>query len=165
MTKIRCFVLMGGIWGLDGSLFSRGMVNLSNRINKLKYVTCSAHYWSSIYDIERRIKMLPSGCKTCVVGYSGGGSRLTWIDHDLDLAIGYDPSPASEVRSVHLFRRVLCYYNILPTYLLGFRLGGGLYQGNNVETTTVAMNHLKVQYAEELHVKTLNAIAGLEAEA
>lgn len=162
MTKVRCFILMGGMAGPDGSAFSRGMVSLSQRINAIDGVMCSHHYWSSWSAVENQIKKLPKDLKTAVVGYSGGGSRLTWMNTEIDLAVGYDPSPTYQVWGVKNYERALCYHNTQVNYLLGFRLGGGQYRGANVETTEINMNHLAVQFAEELHLKTLAAIERLK---
>lgn len=158
---IRCFVLMGGLVGLDGTVFSRGMAALSNRLNQLKDTKSTYHYWSSYRSVERAINALPEGTKTAVIGFSGGGSRLTFISAKADLAVGYDPSPAGEIRGVRNYQRVLCYYNVAPNYLALIRLGGGLYVGVNVEVTRIQNDHWKVQYMEELHVKTMNAVRGL----
>jgi hypothetical protein len=161
MTKVRVFVLLGGLVGPDGSLFSRGMIDLARRINQFPNTECTYHYWTSYKSVQAKLKALPEETITAVVGYSGGGSRLSWISAPVDLGVGYDPSPASEIYSVKNYNRVLCYHNQLPNYLFGFRLGGGFYLGKHVEVTEISMNHMMVQYAEELHARTLKAISSV----
>jgi hypothetical protein len=158
MNKVRSYVLMGGMWGFDGTVFSRGMVALSQRLNTIEGVESSHHYWYSWKKVEVEILKLSRDIRSAVIGFSGGGSRLTYMDAPIDLAVGYDPSPSYEIHGVRNFKRAICYHNTLQNYLLGFRLGGGIYAGVNVELVDIAMNHLAVQYAENLHLKTIEAI-------
>lgn len=164
MPHVRCYVLMGGMWGFDGSAFSRGMAALSARLNAIDQVVSTYHYWSSWPAVEQQIRKLSTELRTAVIGYSGGGSRLTYMKTPIDMCIGYDPSPAHEVKTVHNFTKAICYHNRQISWFMGIPLGGGQYEGGNVTTYHIDEHHLKVQFDESLHQKTLAAIEQLRKE-
>ena len=160
---IHVFVLLGGLFGLDGWADSRGMVTLADRIGKIPNVKVVTYGWSSYQTVIEDIKKISTKDKIVLVGYSGGGSRITWIANmvkkPIELLIAYDPSPAFQ--TLHLPDRVkkaVCYYNTSPM-MLG--LGGGRLTGKHVETIRVSEQHLSVQSDESLHKITIARIKEL----
>ena len=161
----RVYVLLGGMVGPDGSLVSRGMTALADRISQLPDVICSKHYWSSYWSVVTSINQLPHDVTVALVGYSGGGSRATWITdyvypRAIALVVGYDPSPIS---SMGKFGRnvdcSICYRNATANL---FGLGGGIFSGAaKTGTITINIPHLAVQFNEALHARTLEAIENL----
>jgi hypothetical protein len=83
--------------------------------------------------------------KIVLIGYSGGGSRATWIANEIfprriDLLVAYDPSPAWQMRKLPPSGgKAICYRNTRP---LMFGLGGGALGGGYVETHTLAQQAL-----------------------
>jgi hypothetical protein len=98
-----------------------------------------------------------------VIGYSGGGSRATWLaDGELiiiDLMVLYDPSPSWQMKPVKdNVKRAICYHNTNPMF---GRLGGGLLRGPHVEVGDIAECHLDVEKDLALHARTIAAVKEL----
>jgi hypothetical protein len=156
-------ILLGGLFGPDGLLpgMNTGMYGLRDMLAKLPGVTTSIYTWDRWQDCEKALIYSPNGIKRVVIGYSGGGSRATYIRHaEIDLLIGYDPSPANQVQQIRgNVHRALCYYNEAPWM---FGLGGGRYFGiNNIAITTIRQWHMAVQYNQGLHAITEMAVRAL----
>lgn len=159
----KVYVLMGGLVGWDGPLTSCGLYPLAREIAKLPDTEVKTYLWSSWPSVMEDIRKQPAGDKSIIVGFSGGGSRATWIAHrpglSVDLIIGYDPSPKWQIEPFgHNVKKAICYYNRMPL-MLG--LGGGRFSGPQVETVEVAKQHLLVQFDQSLHARTLKAISEL----
>jgi hypothetical protein len=98
-----------------------------------------------------------------VVGYSGGGSRATWLANSvlhkpIDLMVTYDPSPSWQMQNLPPnVKKAITYQNQVPF----FSLGGGVLTGPNVTRLLIAEQHLVVQFDERLHRITLQAIEEL----
>jgi hypothetical protein len=167
----RIYVIRGGFIGPDGYLFSGGMDALAARIRLLPDVECDVWNWSSWTRIHDDL-LADDSAKRVLVGYSGGGSRATWIaDYNprpsLDLVVGYDPSPWYQTcanrqgRPFHLqgnVKKALCYYNTSPRWGM---VGGGKFLGPQVTYYKLNQSHMMVQFNEQLHQMTLAAIAAL----
>lgn len=160
----RVYVLLGGMVGVDGSLFSRGMADLAVRIARIPDVICTTHYWTSYWNVVTRIKKDTRSTNNILVGYSGGGSRATWVTRYvfprvIDLVVGYDPSPISSMLPFRgNVKEAICYSNKYTS----FGLGAGRFMGiDNMKIITLNETHLAVQYDEMLHSQTLVAIAGI----
>jgi hypothetical protein len=99
-----------------------------------------------------------------VVGYSGGGSRATWLANsvlhkDIDLIVTYDPSPKWQMQNLPPnVKKAITFENQVPFI---FGLGGGELTGPNVKHYLIQEEHLLVQFDERLHKITLDAIEEL----
>ena len=167
--SIRCFMLLGGMTGSAWEAYipgiNTGMLGLRDQIVAMG-VPVTVYPWGEFAQADADIgKLNLGGARTliAVVGYSGGGSRATYLGSQIDLLVGYDPSPASQIDALGPnVARAICYYNTAPFF---FGLGGGKYtrkSGTTVLTTiTVAEQHLAIQYDQSLHAQTIAAIRGL----
>jgi pimeloyl-ACP methyl ester carboxylesterase len=60
---------------------------------------------------------LPKDDLVIVIGYSGGGSRATWLANlpakpKIDLMVLYDPSPTWQMKAIYAnVKKALCYRN------------------------------------------------------
>ena len=166
---IEVFQLLGGIsesgWDAYFLGINTGFLALGDRIKALPDVTLHTYTWGNYpkasQDMKKAIKL---GHKVAGVGYSGGGSRLTWIAADttikIDLLIAYDPSPSWQmIKLGPNVAKAICYHNTAP-FMLG--LGGGVMVGKQVETINIAEQHLAVQYDQSLHTRTLAEIQRLQ---
>jgi hypothetical protein len=152
---MHTFVLMGQ----GGRLSSFGMISLHSRIPG----SSSIHSWNDPR-VLKLIKDYPG--KIAVVGYSLGANQLGWIsDHcgkEIELGVAYDPSRYSPLvkngyQRAPKFKKLLCYYNEGAMFF-----GGSYYKGSNVELVKVNNFHLGIQFMEDLHKKTLEAIKEVE---
>jgi hypothetical protein len=147
------------------------MDQLANQIKvAVPNVDVELHFWNDYTNVVQSIQYdkVPNK-KFVLVGYSGGGSRSTWVANlihgkVIDLMVTYDASPRWQMQFVHAnVKKVLQYYNARPM-MLG--LGGGVVTPTS-ETTinekiTIKQQHLAVQFNQELHNKTIAAIKELE---
>jgi len=153
------YVLMGGLVGPDGIIDSVGMTQLSHRLQK--YGVVRELFWSDFDMVEGEIRALPPEHTIILIGYSGGGSRATWVakavyPRKIKLLVAYDPSPAWQMVPLRdNVEKALSYHNSAP---LMFGLGGGRLVGRQVEIIEVAQQHLAVQFNEQLHVRTIEAV-------
>ena len=159
---MRAFVLLGGVFGPDGWLVSRGMIGLASQIQNLGIKT-TIHTWNDYGLVVHLAEVVPSHEKLILVGYSGGGSHATWavnaIARHTDLLVAYDPSPAFQcIRLPIRVNKAICFHNS-ASFMFG--LGGGRLTGDHVTTYPIAQQHLAVQYNERLHAITLAAIKEL----
>jgi len=159
---MRCFVLLGGLFGPDGWLVSRGMIGLASQIQALGIKT-SIHPWNDYGLVVHLAEVVPVSEKLILVGYSGGGAHATWaanaIARHTDLLVAYDPSPSYQVIRLPIrVNKAICFYNS-ASFMFG--LGGGRLTGDHVKLYPIAQQHLAVQYNEELHKITLAAIKEL----
>jgi hypothetical protein len=163
VKNVRVFVLLGGLIGIDGVLTSAGMFGLASQIRALG-ATVSTHLWSNWPDVRQLIEGLPLSTRVVLVGYSGGGSRATYVARavmrPIDLVVAYDPSPAWQMRPLPTtVLRAVCYHNNLP---LMFGLGGGHLTGaHTLVTQEISEPHLLVQVDQRLHSQTLAEISRL----
>ena len=142
-------ILLGGLWGWDGYVTSRGMLGLQAQL-QVSGFEVEAFTWDNYKQANAPI----------VIGYSGGGSRATWLKFPIELMILYDPSPSWQMEPIGTnVKKVICYQNTSPM-MLG--LGGGVAIGPQVETIMVSEQHLLIQYDQSLHNRTLHAIAAME---
>lgn len=159
----RVYILLGGLWGPDGAINSRGMLGLADELRQgFEKSFVETYYWSDYESVITDIKRHP-GDKIILIGYSGGGSRATWVANrifqTIDLVITYDPSPNWQMIDLpRTVNKAINYYNTTP---LMFGLGGGKLVGRQVETFTISQQHLLVQYNKELHKRTISEIVKL----
>lgn len=161
--KAKVFVLLGGLVGPDGYVMNPGLYSLASRIAKLSNdIQVSTHVWSDWQKVAKEITQTKLPTKVILVGFSGGGSRSTYIQNNvamapIDLIIGYDPSPVWQCLPIRMnVKRAICYHNNMP---LMFGLGGGKFVGPQVETVEFSQQHMLVQFNESLHQRTLREIA------
>lgn len=164
MKNSHVYMLLGGMTGtaLDYP-FTLGMFGLQGQLVTAGFPVAT-YYWGQYAVAARDIAALKSaGGYAIVIGYSGGASRATWMDVPIDLLIGYDPSPAGQVKALSAkVGKAYCYYNAHPMMWwpgVG-TIGGGSYVGPQV--TTVDINsgrgefHLAVQGDQSLHAMTVS---------
>jgi hypothetical protein len=78
------YVLLGGVVGRDGYLDSRWMLVLAARIAQIPHTVVESYTWADWVSAANSIWALPSeNTKVVVVGYSGGGSRATWLANSI----------------------------------------------------------------------------------
>jgi hypothetical protein len=159
------YVLLGGMVGVDGYVDSNGMLLLAGRIATIPNTWVETYPWGDWVTAANRIWARPSkDTRVAVVGYSGGGSRASWLANSIlhkpiDLIVTYDPSPKWQMQNLPPnVKKAITYENDTPFV---FGLGGGQLTGPNVERFQVAEEHLVVQFDERLHKITLQAIEDL----
>jgi hypothetical protein len=141
------YVLLGGVVGRDGYLDSHWMLVLAARIAQIPHTVVESYTWADWVSAANSIWALPSkNTKVVVVGYSGGGSRATWLANSEMLNLPPNVNMA------------ITFQNQTPHF---FGLGGGVLTGPNVDRFLIAEEHLAVQFDERLHQITLQAIQKL----
>lgn len=169
---VRVFNLLGGMFGADGWADSRGMIVLADRLAKLPNVRSVDNYsWYDWQQAASDIMTAPTSDKKAVIGYSGGGSRATWlansIKNPIDLMVLYDPSLAREMQPIGSnVRHGVCYHNNNPGMWLPFYgpLGGGVLSGlagTVIETIEISEFHMLVQMDQKLHDTTVKFVEAL----
>jgi pimeloyl-ACP methyl ester carboxylesterase len=163
---VKVHLLLGGLFGWDGYVTSAGMLGLAKQLQP--YATVSTYTWG---DWERALQnvCLDYQHRVVVIGYSGGGSRATWLALDtkeprIDLMVLYDPSPKWQMRPIRTnVGHAICYYNTNPRMPSPYgMLGGGQLTGSaHIETITISEQHLLVQADQTLHEKTVAAVKKL----
>jgi hypothetical protein len=160
------YLLLGGFFGQDGLIpgMNAGMYNLRSQLEKLPDVKVKTFTWDQYQQAADEISGQISRDKTVVIGYSGGGSRATYLANTsqfpiIDLMILYDPSPKWQMEYVGKnVKRAICYQNTMPLF---FNLGGGVLKGTNVETHLISEQHIFVQADQKLHEMTIDAVKNL----
>jgi len=158
------YLLLGGFVGPDGPLTSAGMYQLAGMLEKIPGAVVKTYVWSAFEEAARDIGAQPKDHLITVVGYSGGGSRATWLANlparpRIDLMVLYDPSPTWQMKSVgENVKRAISYHNTAP-YFLG--LGGGVLKGPHVTQIDIAENHMVVQADQGLHARTVAEVKKL----
>jgi hypothetical protein len=160
MAKKHIYLLLGGFYGTDGWVTSAGMFGLRSSLAALPNVEVTTYDWSSFKKVVNDIALLPKDDIVIVIGYSGGGTRATWLANlpskpKIDLMILYDPSPSWQMKVIGPnVKRALCYHNVIPLF---FGLGGGALVGNNtvIETVDIFEHHMLVQTDSTLHQRTI----------
>jgi len=155
----RIYILLGGFFGPDGWVTSAGFLGLANQLKPLGLVKTYTwdRYSEPIYDHPE-----DTPDKIIVIGYSGGGSRATWLANDrtkprIDLMVLYDPSPRWQMKGLEGTNVKSCwqYVNSSPMF---FGLGGGRTTGPMVKTRNIAQQHALVQSNQTLHDVTIALI-------
>ena len=169
---MRVYLLMGGLFSIDGYVTSPGMLQLKGMVqNSIPGAVFNWYLWGDFLKCCGDI-MGHQDDKIVLIGYSGGGHKATWIANGyygdpqhrlakpkIDLMVLYDPSPTWSMMPVgNNVKKAVCYENRNPWM---FGLGGGVLQGPNVETMPISMQHLAVQASGRLHDHTLALIKEL----
>jgi pimeloyl-ACP methyl ester carboxylesterase len=145
-------LLLGGLWGPDGWVDSRGMLALRDRLPECQF---DVFQWNDWVRAARELND-----DAIIIGYSGGGSRATWLAEEtrktIALMVLYDPSPRWQLKRIGTnVEKTICYWNTHPE--MG-GLGGGKATGHNVSIYEYSEQHLAVQYDEHLHALTTEYI-------
>jgi pimeloyl-ACP methyl ester carboxylesterase len=157
---IDVFILLGGLTGGQGEqLVNVGMRALALQLQQIPGMRVTQYPWGEY----ERVALNHHYDSVVVIGYSGGGSRATWLadEHPLtiDLMVLYDPSPAWQMKPLKdNVKRAICYHNTNPMF---GRLGGGILRGPHVETIDIAEFHLTVETNPILHARTIAAVKEL----
>ncbi len=176
VTGTQVYLLLGGLVGTDGTVTSAGMFHLADMLRTLPDTTVTTYNWSSWPDAYRAILANQGKAKIVVIGYSGGGSRATWLANmptkpQIDLMVSYDPSPRWQMKPIGAnVKKALCYHNTQPMmYMPGIgSLGGGELVARApgkgdaaIENLDIAEQHFLVQVDQSLHQRTLEAVRTL----
>jgi len=160
---MKIYILLGGFFGPDGWVTSAGFLGLASQLKP--FGTVKTYTWDRYLDALGDIRKLPFNEKVVVAGYSGGGSRATWLANDgkavpIDLMVLYDPSPPWQMKNLAgtAVKKCIQYHNTSPFF---FGLGGGRTVGPQVTTVDIAENHMLVQGDQGLHKQTIDAIKAL----
>ncbi len=157
----RIFIMRGGVIGIDGPLTSPGMDALGREITARTGLTPRLFNWNEWEGVADRIALIPAIDQIILIGYSGGGSRATFVCNRLapkriDLLILYDPSPWWQMEPVTTnVSKAICFHNQNPALLT---FGGGHLKGPNVVEIQISEQHLFVQSDERLHDVTIKSI-------
>jgi pimeloyl-ACP methyl ester carboxylesterase len=152
----HAFILLGGFWGPDGWATSVGMLGLREMLKTI--VPVSVYTWNQYEKAAQEVLGLQDKSKIILLGYSGGGSRATWLANlpthpRIDLMVLYDPSPSWQMEPIsENVKKAISYHNTAPFF---FGLGGGVLIGRQVETVNIAENHMLVQSDVSLHQRTV----------
>lgn len=161
-NKNHVYILLGGMRSWDAVITSAGMYGLkSELLTAFPNISVMTYPWSSYSKAANEIHSLPKDDVAIVIGYSGGGSRATWLANmafypKIDLMVLYDPSPKWQMKSIPVnVKHCVCYHN-LRGFVLG--LGGGVCRGVRIETVDINESHLAVQVDERLHQRTIEEV-------
>jgi pimeloyl-ACP methyl ester carboxylesterase len=163
---MKIFILLGGFVGPDGWVTSAGMLGLKAQLQAaFPQAEVSATTWDRYNDTYIAIRSIPAEEKVALIGYSGGGSRATWLANivprvTIDLMVLYDPSPSWQMKDINgtKVKKCLQYYNTTPLF---FGLGSGKADGPQVTTVNISMQHILVQTSQSLHKRTIEAIKAI----
>jgi pimeloyl-ACP methyl ester carboxylesterase len=179
ITTAQVFLLLGGLVGADGTVTSAGMFHLASMLRALPDTTVTTYNWNNWPDAYRAILANQGKAKIVVIGYSGGGSRATWLANmpsrpQIDLMVHYDPSPRWQMKPIGTnVKKALCYHNTQPLmWVPGIgSLGGGELVASAaatdvlatpaIETVDIAEQHFLVQVDQSLHQRTVDAVRSL----
>jgi hypothetical protein len=169
MKSVHCFILDGGLIGGTAELsVNEGMGSLAIQLHALgPRVNVTTYPWGQY---ERIAVEHPNKLDDAlvVIGYSGGGSRATYLaaEHPgliIDLMVLYDPSPAWQMKRIGTnVCDAICYHNTNPMF---GNLGGGVLLGvpsiSKITTIDISEEHLFVQNDQSLHARTVAAVKAL----
>jgi hypothetical protein len=155
-APVKVYVL----YGQFGATFSPGMTNLAERLRALSpRLEVATYDWSDYAAVVSDIRNQPKGTRFVIVGYSLGANATTWISSNvqsvqIDLIVAYDPSVLSIVTPAGSnVRRAILYHNNSPE-----SLGHARITGPTVEVHESTTSHLAVQFSEQLHAVTFDAV-------
>ena len=179
ISTVQVYLLLGGLVGTDGIVTSAGMFHLANMLRELPDTTVTTYNWNNWPDAYRAILANQGKAKIVVIGYSGGGSRATWLANmpskpQIDLMVHYDPSPRWQMKPIGTnVKKALCYHNTSPLMWVPSigSLGGGELVASAaanevlatpaIETVDIAEQHFLVQVDQSLHQRTVDAVRSL----
>ena len=180
VRSVQVYLLLGGLVGSDGSVTSAGMFQLAKMLRALPGTKVRTYTWEKWAEAYKAILANEGKAKIVVIGYSGGGSRATWLANmpskpQIDLMVNYDPSPKWQMKSIGSnVKKALCFHNTKPMmWMPGVgALGGGQLVGNapgfsdrsghgRIESINIAEQHMLVQVDQSLHERTVKAVEAL----
>jgi pimeloyl-ACP methyl ester carboxylesterase len=180
VKSMQVYLLLGGLVGSDGSVTSAGMFQLAKMLRALPGTKVKTYTWEKWAEAYKAILANEGKAKIVVIGYSGGGSRATWLANmpskpQIDLMVNYDPSPKWQMKSIGSnVKKALCFHNTKPMmWMPGVgALGGGQLVGNapgfsdrsghgRIESINIAEQHMLVQVDQSLHERTVKAVEAL----
>jgi hypothetical protein len=180
VKSVQVYLLLGGLIGSDGSVTSAGMFQLARMLRALPDTEVRTYTWDKWAEAYKTILANEGKAKIVVIGYSGGGSRATWLANmpskpQIDLMVNYDPSPKWQMKSIGSnVKRALCFHNTKPMmWMPGVgALGGGQLVGNApgfggrsghgpIEIVNISEQHMLVQVDQSLHERTVKAVGAL----
>jgi pimeloyl-ACP methyl ester carboxylesterase len=180
VKSVQVYLLLGGLVGSDGPVTSAGMLQLAKMLRALPDTEVRTYTWDKWAEAYKSILANEGKAKIVVVGYSGGGSRATWLANmsskpQIDLMVNYDPSPKWQMKPIGSnVKKALCFHNSKPMmWMPGVGdLGGGQLVGNApgfggrpghgpIEIINIAEQHMLVQVDQSLHERTVKAVGAL----
>ncbi len=147
------------IYGQGGAVTSMGMRSLASRLATIPGLTVTTHKWKYPNVVVNDIRRQRATERIILIGYSLGANATTWISsavrpRTIDLAVAYDPSVYSYLRSVGTnVRRFILYHNNGRS-----RFGHAYIEGKQVETIEINEGHLSVDFDQRLHARTIEAV-------
>jgi len=160
-------ILLGGLMGFDGWIpfVNSGLWNLKDELDTLPGVSTSVFAWNDWQTAGAAIEARNRNIKQAIVGYSGGGSRATWLTNQfyrvpINSLVLWDPSPAWQMQPIkENVRGALCFHNQNPMF---FGYGGGKLTGAApIYTHEISQWHMAVQYSAQLHAWTVETVRNL----
>lgn len=159
------------LYGQYGYIFSAGMHNFGQSLDKSKY---NVTYWE--YGQHRdAVKVInASQLKNAVIGMSLGANACAWIANDktltrpLDLIVGYDPTVNGPSLADYPIgpnvKRAICYRQTGYLFTSLF-VGRGYFRraamGPKIEEVQFTADHLYVPYMQSLHDRTRAALEAM----
>jgi pimeloyl-ACP methyl ester carboxylesterase len=173
MTIKHVYMLLGGMFGPDGVVLApienSGMIVMQAQ---LKNMGCDIRVetWDNWMRFLSMIGPESAGDKNILIGYSGGGTRATWLASKdvhghtkphIDLMILIDPSPSYQMHAVGKnVKHVLLIHNNFP----GIYGGGDLVINDHtppVHRIDVSAPHLMVPELPQVQEAVLSAVREL----
>jgi hypothetical protein len=175
MSMKYIYVLLGGMIGPDGILDSIGIEALAARLREWGVV--KTYTWTSWEQAGLEMTKVQVGSKVgenkiVLIGYSGGGSRATWLANTrfgdslsrpmIDLLITLDPSPQHDMKPFRAnVLRAVNFYNTMQDLAwpgVGKLGGGALIGAREVEEIKINMPHLAVQTDPGIQDKVIELV-------
>ena len=167
MTNV--YLLLGGLFSWDGPVSSAGMFGLASQLRGLPGVSVTTYNWgdwqTAEADIRAAVLVGPPFPKIAIIGFSGGGTRATYLANSLayvqiNLMVLYDPSPSYQMEPIgQNVRKAISYTNSAPWF---FGYGGGVLTGKApITLVPIAEWHMSVQADQNLHGQTVAAVEEL----
>jgi hypothetical protein len=168
MTIKHVYMLLGGMVGPDGlalaPIENSGMIIMQGQ---LRAMGCDVHVetWDNWQRVAPLMGPEAPGHKNIVIGYSGGGSRATWLASMLaygkphiDLMILIDPSPKSQMHRVgDNVKSALVIHNTFP----GIYGGGELVASCHMRVIEEHVPHLMVPELPQVQEAVYSAVRSL----
>ena len=175
----RVYVLLGGLYSIDGLATSAGMLTLVTRLKGIPNTVVKWFLWGDYQSCFRDANAADPGDQVILIGYSGGGWRICTVagmmskyKEDVALLVAYDPSPSWNMSLPENIlrpnvKKAVCYQNesVMWIPFIGAIGGGKLVVGAGgptVDVRPIKEQHLSVQFDAHLHDQTVALVSDLK---